>query len=144
METKNEKQQNSSYCQCACGQAIVDRGTDCGGTCGECKAGHACLALALKGMAAPLYDRFDQLLDTAVRMLELLEGRVEPPLDLNEELIDTLDLKVLLKVGDTKFASMKKLFRTYEVSKKQYYLKHEVLEIIKDYEVTSDADNTDS
>ena len=133
METKNEKQQTIHRCQCTCIPNTGDSGTDGASTC---------LALALQGMATPLYDRFDQLLDTAVRMLELLEGRMDPPMDLNEELMDALDLKLLLKVGDTKFASMKKLFKTYEVNKKQYYLKHEVLEIIKHYEVSSNTDNT--
>ncbi|MFD2556019.1 hypothetical protein [Sphingobacterium tabacisoli] len=131
METKNEKQQTAHHCQCTCTPTTGDRGTDGASTC---------LALTLQGMATPLYNRFDQLLGTAVRMLELLEEKMDPPMDLNEELMDALDLKLLLKVGDTKFASMKKLFKTYEVNKKPYYLKHEVLDIIRHYEVISNTE----
>lgn len=132
METKNEKQQTIHHCQCTCTPNTGDRGSACVSTCP---------ALTLQGMAAPLYDRFDQLLDTAVRMLELLEEKMDPSKDLNEELMDALDLKLLLKVGDTKFASMKKLFKTYEVNKKPYYLKHEVMETIKHHEVISNTEH---
>lgn len=142
METKNEKQQTNN--QCACVQVIDCTRTSHTSNQLGCNREHDCLTSVLQGMAAPLYDRFDQLLDTALQMLELLEGRIDPPIELNEQLIDALELKCLLKVGDTKFATMKKLFKTYEIDKKPYYLKHEVLETIRRYEVISNINKTNS
>lgn len=144
MKTKNETLHKNNCGQSTCAhivpRAIVKDTNPVSQSETEC----SCIACVLKTTAMPIYDRFDQLLDTAVRMLELLEGSIEPPIDLNEQLIDALELKHILKVGDTKFATMKKLFKTYEVDKKPYYLKYEVLEVIRHYEVISNTDNTTS
>lgn len=116
----------------------------CSGLC-MCN-NNACfyVTTALENMALPLYERLDMFLDISVRMLELMEARGDTANNLNEQLMDALELKELLKVGDTKFASMKKLFRTYEVDKKPYYLKQEVLEIIRHHEVFTNTGITDA
>lgn len=144
MKTKNETLHNNNCGQSTCAQVVspaIDKDTN---PVVKDEPTCSCIACVLKTTAIPIYARIDQLLDTAVRMLELLEASIDPPIDLNEQLIDALELKHILKVGDTKFATMKKLFKTYDVDKKPYYLKYEVLEVIRRYEVISKTDNTNS
>ena len=143
MKTKNETLHNNNCGQKTCAQvasSAIDKDTNPVSTS---ESTCLCRTCVLQVTAMPIYDRFDQLLGTVARMLELLEESSEPPIDLNEQLIDALELKNILKVGDTKFVTMKKLFKTYEVDKKCYYLKYEVLEVIKHYEVISKTDNSD-
>ncbi|MFD2556578.1 MULTISPECIES: hypothetical protein [Sphingobacterium] len=50
---------------------------------------------------------------------------------LKSTIMDNADLKEIFKVADTKFYRIKKLFRTYELDTKDYYLADEILEVMK-------------
>lgn len=63
------------------------------------------------------------------------EKQIEP---LTARLLDNADLKHLLKIGDTKFFRVKKLFKTYRMDGKDYYLSDEILESLRKHENTED------
>ncbi|TDQ79730.1 hypothetical protein [Sphingobacterium yanglingense] len=50
---------------------------------------------------------------------------------LQKMIIDNSDLKDIFKVADTKFYRLKKLFTSYELDSKDYYLTDEILKAIK-------------
>ncbi|ERJ58788.1 MULTISPECIES: hypothetical protein [Sphingobacterium] len=52
---------------------------------------------------------------------------------LKKMIIDNADLKEIFKVADTKFYRLKKLFTSYELDAKDYYLTEEILKTIKKY-----------
>ena len=59
------------------------------------------------------------------------------PLDkesLKRSVMDNTDLKDLFKVANTKFFSIKKYFKTYQLDKTDYYLTDEVLKTIREHE----------
>lgn len=85
----------------------------------------------------------DELLETVRQMLVLLSQKNDQRVNLKEQLIDAFELKCILNVGDTKFTTMKKLFKTYELDKKPYYLQYEVLEVIQKHQLIT-SKNTDS
>ena len=63
------------------------------------------------------------------KLLELLEPSGKEGLKNN--IMDNADLKEILKVADTKFFRIKKLFKTYELDNKDYYLAGEILETLR-------------
>lgn len=50
---------------------------------------------------------------------------------LQKMIIDNADLKEIFKVADTKFYRLKKLFTSYELDAKDYYLTEDILKTIK-------------
>lgn len=53
---------------------------------------------------------------------------------LKRTVMDNTDLKELFKVANTKFFSIKKYFKTYELDKTDFYLADEVLDTIRKHE----------
>lgn len=88
-----------------------------------------CATCNLKAVAYPLSGKLDQLLSTVEGILQLLNN--QSAVNLKHQLIDNYELREILKVKETKFSTMKKLFQSYELDKKQYYLQAEVLDIIR-------------
>ncbi|RZF57897.1 hypothetical protein [Sphingobacterium corticibacterium] len=83
-----------------------------------------------------------QLQERVIELLEKLDERFEKlsnalldwaPESLKNQLLDNTDLKGILKIGDTKFFQLKKcrVFPTYRLNGKDYYLENEVLEAIR-------------
>lgn len=50
---------------------------------------------------------------------------------LKQSVMDNTDLKEVFNVANTKFFSMKKLFKTYELDNTDYYLADDVLKTIR-------------
>lgn len=88
-----------------------------------------CATCNLKAVEHPLSGKLDQLLSTVEGILQLLNN--QSAVNLRHQLIDNYELREILKVKETKFSTMKKLFQSYELDKKQYYLQAEVLDIIR-------------
>lgn len=82
-----------------------------------------------------LHEKTIELLEKLNQHFENLSKKlldmVSRPLE--EELLDNTDLKHILKIGDTKFFQLKKskLFPTYRLNGKDYYLEKEILEAIR-------------
>lgn len=55
------------------------------------------------------------------------------------KLMDNTDLRQLLKVADTKFYLLKKLFTCYKVLGKDYYFESEVYAVIRSFEQTKEC-----
>lgn len=64
----------------------------------------------LKDITTPLWDAIAQLVNMTQQIVQHMNVRMDRGVNLQEELIDALDLKAILKVGDTKFLEMKKVF----------------------------------
>lgn len=75
------------------------------------------------------------------KMLALLEPSDKEQLKKN--IIDNADLKEIFKVADTKFFRLKKLFKTYALDNKDYYLAGEILETLRLNQRHEPDDNTD-
>lgn len=82
-----------------------------------------------------LHEKTIELLEKLNQHFENLSKKlldmVSRPLE--DELLDNTDLKHILKIGDTKFFQLKKckLFPTYRLNGKDYYLEKEILEAIR-------------
>lgn len=57
---------------------------------------------------------------------------------LKSMIVDNADLKEIFNVADTKFYRMKKLFPTYELDAKDYYLSDEIMATIKKHKRTEE------
>lgn len=93
------------------------------------------------GLLEGIYQLLSQLALTNEllhRQNELLGQLLQqaPPaknMSLQERLLDNTDLKHILKIADTKFFQAKKLFKTYRLDNKDYYLLDEVLDTIQEH-----------
>lgn len=63
---------------------------------------------------------------------------------LKKMIIDNADMKEILKVADTKFYRIKKLFTAYELDNKDYYLTDEIIKTIKKYKIEDEEDDQSS
>lgn len=90
--------------------------------------------------------KLQQLIEQQIRTNMLMEKQVEMLAamysmlskkelqKLKTLILDNTDLKEVLKVADTKFFSVKKLFKTYELDKKDYYLLEDIITTLKKHE----------
>lgn len=146
MENKERKHPANQQDLHACSHREQEPSTPADKLCASVDNQSVCLACNLRSIALPLWGRLDQLIESTERMLQIISERTEqtvPNLDLKQQLIDNHDLKAILKVKETKYSSMKKKFKSYEIDSKQYYLEAEILEVIRKHEVKSKYDKDD-
>jgi hypothetical protein len=75
-----------------------------------------------------LFENQNRLLDTLIAQMDKTDKE-----SLQKRLLDNTDLKDILKIADTKFFKVKKLFKTYRLDQKDYYLIDEVLDTIREH-----------
>jgi len=75
-----------------------------------------------------LFENQNKLLHTLIAVMDKSDKE-----SLQKRLLDNTDLKEILKIADTKFFKVKKLFKTYRLDQKDYYLIDEVLDTIREH-----------